>query len=118
MKATWADEAVKRLQNGLFAEVRPPGHSMTGLVGEGDLVALKPFMSYELTPGDIVLVRVPGKRYSHIVLHMVLSVGHEQFLIGSHQGRTDGWVKRSAIFGIASSHGINSVEQQAKEQFL
>ena len=53
--------------------------------------------------GDIVLVRIHGKRFTHIVLHGILSIEDERFLIGSHQGRMDGWVDRSDIYGIATA---------------
>ena len=74
---------------------------MTGRISDGDLVTLKPIVSHELTTGDIVLACVPGKRYSHIVLHMVIGMENDLFLIGSHQGRIDGWVERNDIYGIA-----------------
>jgi hypothetical protein len=106
--AAWATEAIERLQNGLPAEVRPRGHSMTGLISDGDLVTLEALLSHELAPGDVVLVRVPGKRYSHVVLHMVIGVDAGKFLIGSHQDRVDGWVDRADIYGFATSHGLKS----------
>lgn len=109
MTAGWATEALNRLQNGLSAEARPRGHSMTGRISDGDLVTLEPLLSRGLAPSDIVLVRVPGKRYSHVVLHMVLAVKDDNFLIGSHQGRLDGWVNRTEIYGVAISHEMNSV---------
>ncbi len=82
---------------------------MTGRITDGDLVTLEPLLSRQLAPGDIVLVRVPGKRFSHVVLHLILGVEENKFLIGSHQGRVDGWVVHADIYGIATSHGINSV---------
>ncbi len=102
---------MERLQNSLSAEVRPRGHSMKGLIDDGDLVTLEPLLSHELAPGDIVLVRVPGKRFSHIVLHKIVSVEEGIFLIGSHQGRIDGWVERADIYGFATSHGLKSVAE-------
>lgn len=95
--ATWAVDALEALQQGQMVQVRPRGHSMAGRINDGDLVTLEPLGAQELISGDIVLVRIDGRCYSHIVLHLVLSVEGERFLIGSHQGRVDGWVDRTDI---------------------
>ncbi len=55
-------------------QVRPHGRSMTGRFSDGDLVTLTPCRVRELTVGDIVLVRIQGKRFAHVVLHGILSV--------------------------------------------
>ncbi len=89
------------LQKGLPVQVRPRGHSMTGRVNDGDLVTLEPCAAEALTVGPVVLVRIQGKRFSHIVLHSILTVKGDRFLIGSYQGRIDGWVDRGDIYGIA-----------------
>ncbi len=98
----WATEAVAALQAGQTVQVRPRGHSMTGRISDGELVTLAPCQSENLSIGDIVLVRIQGKRFSHIVLHCILSREDNRFLIGSHQGRVDGWVERDSIYGIAA----------------
>jgi len=101
----WSTEAVAALQKGLSVQVRPRGHSMTGRISDGALVTLTPCHAEELTVGDIVLVRIRGKRFLHVVLHGILSVEGGRFLIGSHQGRVDGWVDRGDIYGIATERG-------------
>ena len=98
----WITEARAALQKGLSVQVRPRGHSMTGRVSDGDLVTLTPCRAEELAAGDIVLVRIQGKRFSHVVLHGILAVEGTKFLIGSHQGRVDGWVNHDEIYGIAT----------------
>ncbi len=104
----WQEEAMAALQKGLPVQIRPRGHSMTGRINDGNLVTLEPCAAEALTAGTIVLVRIQGKRFSHIVLHSILSVEGDRFLIGSHQGRVDGWVDRGDIYGIATK-----VETQA-----
>ena len=99
---SWTTEAMTALQNGLPVQVRPRGHSMTGRICDGDLVTLTPCQAEELIVGDIVLVRIQGKRFSHIVLYGIISREGERILIGSHQGRVDGWVDRGDIYGIAT----------------
>ncbi len=98
----WSSEAVAALQQGRSALVRPRGHSMAGRINNGDLVTLAPCRVEGLTAGAIVLVRIRGKRFSHVVLHGILSVEGERFLFGSHQGRVDGWVDWDDIYGIAT----------------
>jgi hypothetical protein len=78
----WQEEALKALEEGRTVQVRPRGHSMTGRIGDGDLVILKPCATEELIVGAIVLVRIQGKRFSHIVLHSILSVEGNRYHIG------------------------------------
>lgn len=98
----WSTEAVAALQRGSSVQVRPRGYSMTGRISDGDLVTLAPCRAENLAAGDIVLVRIQGKRFSHVVLHAILSVEGERLLIGSHSGRVDGWVDRGDIYGIVT----------------
>ena len=98
----WSTEAMAALQQGLSAQVRPRGHSMTGRISDGDLVTLAPCRAEDLAVGDIVLVRVQGKRFSHGVLHGILSVEGGRLLIGSHSGRVDGKVDRGDVYGVGT----------------
>ena len=75
---------------------------MTGRISDRDLVTLTPCQVAELAVGDIVLVRIQGKHFAHVVLHGILSVEGRRFLIGIHQGRVDGWVDRGDIYGVAT----------------
>ena len=81
---------------------------MTGRINDGDLVTLAPCRTEELAVGGIVLVRIQGKRFAHVVLHGILSVEGERFLIGSHQGRVDGWVDQGDIYGVVT--GVEAQE--------
>ncbi len=101
----WSTEAVAALQRGSSVQVRPRGHSMTGRISDGDLITLVPCRLEDLTTGDIVLARIQGKRFAHVVLHSILTVEGDRFLIGSHQGRVDGWVDRGDIYGIVTEGG-------------
>lgn len=98
----WRTEAVAALQAGQTVQVRPRGHSMTGRISDGELITLTPCQAADLSVSDIVLVRIQGKRFSHIVLHSILAIEGSQFLIGSHQGRVDGWVEQGSIYGIVT----------------
>ena len=95
---SWAKFAIEKLQRGETAKVRPRGHSMRGKVNDGDLVTLEPCDPARLKPGDIVLVKVKGNVY----LHLIKAVNDGRFLIGNNRGGINGWVGANGIYGIAT----------------
>jgi hypothetical protein len=94
----WAQHAIEALGRGETAQVRPRGHSMKGKVPDGALVTLAPCEHASLQPGDVVLVRVRGSVY----LHLVKAVNQGRYLIGNNRGGINGWVGPHAIYGIAT----------------
>ncbi len=98
-KRKWAEEAIEKLQMGQTAQIRPEGHSMQPRINSGDLVTLEPCSAHDLAIGDVVLARITGRRYSHLVLHLVQDREMDRFLVGSRDGRTDGWIAAENIFG-------------------
>ncbi len=96
--ADWKEIAIHTLKRGESVQVRPRGNSMTGLINDGDLVTLSPCDACGLNAGDIVLARVEGRRFRHVVLHKVVAIEQDRFLIGSNN-RLDGWVQAEAILG-------------------
>ena len=94
----WADRAIEALRRGEVARVRPRGHSMRGKVADGALVTLAPCDPAHLQPGDVVLVRVRGTVY----LHLIKAVNQGRFLIGNNRGGLNGWVGPHAIYGLAT----------------
>lgn len=93
-----ADHAKEALRRGETVQARPRGHSMKGKVDDGALVTLEPCRPESLKPGDIVLVRVHGSDY----LHLIKAVSNGRFLIGNNRGGINGWVGASAVYGIAT----------------
>lgn len=79
---SWAKFAVEALQRGETTKIRPRGHSMKGKVNSGDLVTLEPISPDKLKVGDIVLVKVKGNIY----LHLVKAINGNRFLIGNNRG--------------------------------
>jgi SOS-response transcriptional repressor LexA len=94
---SWAAHAKDALRRGETVKVRPRGNSMVGKINSGDLVTLTPCDPDTLKVGDIVLVRVHGNDY----LHLVKAVNQGRFLIGNNRGGINGWVGRNAIYGLA-----------------
>ena len=81
--------------------IRPRGHSMSGKVEDGDPVRVEPLGERALQPNDIVLCKVRGRQY----LHLIKAVRRTQYLIGNNRGDTNGWISRTAIYGIATQIG-------------
>jgi hypothetical protein len=95
---SWAAIAIQKLQHGESVKIRPRGHSMTGKVNDGDLVTLERCDPTALQTGDIVLVKVKG----HVYLHLIKAINHGRYLIGNNRGGINGWVSSNAIYGIAT----------------
>jgi hypothetical protein len=93
----WATHATAKLLNGETVVVQPRGHSMTGRVNHRDLVTVAPYGEDEPAVDDIVLVKVKGREY----LHLVKARQGDRYLIGNNRGGTNGWVRRHAIFARA-----------------
>lgn len=62
------------------------------------LVALEPCETDNLKVGDVVLVRVKGRDY----LHLIKAVNQGRFLIGNNRGSVNGWVGHNCIYDIAT----------------
>lgn len=95
----WADVAFKALRRGETIEVRPRGHPMTGRISDGDRVTLQPCRAEDIAAGDMVLARIAGRRYTHLVLHQVLEREQGRLLIGNNLGGVDGWVTAQDVYG-------------------
>jgi hypothetical protein len=91
----WATGHIARLQLGETVSFRPRGNSMQGRISSGQLCTVAPVEASALSPGDIVLCRVRGAEY----LHLVKAIQGERFQIGNNQGHINGWVTARAIFG-------------------
>lgn len=69
---------------------------MTGRVNNGDLVTVEPISeSSRLVTEDIVLCKVKGAEY----LHLIKSVIQDRYLIGNNRGGRNGWIGRNKIYG-------------------
>jgi hypothetical protein len=92
----WAAHYIEKLRGGEVVMFRPRGNSMTGKVESGQLCTVEPITNYStLQVGDIVLCKVGGSEY----LHLVKAIQGERFQIGNNRGRINGWVSAGAVFG-------------------
>jgi hypothetical protein len=92
----WADFAIETLKEGKDAIIKPTGNSMRGKVESGSKVTLEPISLDKVQIGDIVLCKVKGNQY----LHLVKAIDKGRFLIGNNRGGINGWTK--AIYGIVT----------------
>ena len=95
----WANQYIQQLRQGETVQCRPRGHSMKGKINSGDLCTIEP-VAHETTldVGDIVLCKVRGNEY----LHLIKAIQAERFQIGNNRGHINGWISRNAIFGICT----------------
>ena len=91
----WASGFVERLQAGETVSFRPRGHSMSGTVESGQLCTVEPVDPAGLKVGDVVLCKVKGREY----LHLIKAVQGARFQIGNNRGRINGWISAGAIYG-------------------
>ncbi len=110
IRREWAAVAHEALSRGETIQVRPRGHSMSGRISDGDRVTLQPCQAETLVPGDMVLARIQGQQYAHMVLHQVLEREPGRVLIGNNLGGVDGWVAEQDIYG-----RVLKVEPSAEE---
>ncbi len=68
---------------------------MSGKVSSGQLCTVEPVDHTSLSTGDIVLCKVRGAEY----LHLVKAIQGRRFQIGNNRGKINGWITAKSIFG-------------------
>ena len=91
----WASGYIERLRSGETVSFRPRGHSMAPKIHSGQLCTVAPANASALVVGDIVLCKVKGAEY----LHLVKAIQDGRFQIGNNRGFINGWVGPHAIYG-------------------
>jgi small-conductance mechanosensitive channel len=71
---------------------------MAGKVDSGQLVTVGPVANHKLAVGDVVLCKVNGVQY----LHLVKAISGDRIQIGNNKGRINGWTSRRNIFGVVT----------------
>jgi hypothetical protein len=70
---------------------------MAGKIESGQLCTVAPVTDAStLAVGDIVLCKVHGTEY----LHLVKAVRDGRFQIGNNRGRINGWIGAHGVYGI------------------
>ena len=69
---------------------------MAGKVDSGQLCTVEPIQDpATLHVGDIVLCKVNGQQY----LHLIKAIQGERVQIGNNRGRINGWISSRGIYG-------------------
>jgi hypothetical protein len=97
----WASTHIERLQRGETVQFRPRGDSMRGKINSGQLCTVAPVDPATLQVGDIVLCKVNGRQY----LHLVKAIQGPRFQIGNNRGKINGWITGSQIYGKCTTVG-------------
>ncbi|MEP6904333.1 MAG: hypothetical protein ABJA66_21630 [Actinomycetota bacterium] len=93
---SWAISYIAKLKSGETVKFRPRGHSMKGKIESGQLCTVEPVADFtKLEKGDIVLCKVNGAEY----LHLIKAINGARFQIGNNRGRINGWIGANSIFG-------------------
>jgi hypothetical protein len=95
------DAHAARVAEGRVVEFRPGGSSMVPLIRSRQLVTVAPVDPGAVEVGDIVLVRVAGSTY----LHLVSAVDHRagRVRISNNRGRVNGWTSHARVYGICTA---------------
>ena len=92
---SWATAYIDKLKKGETVQFRPRGNSMTGKIESGQLCTVAPAKPDDLAVGDIVLCKVNGSQY----IHLVSAIQGARFQISNNKGHVNGWVTANAIYG-------------------
>ena len=95
---SWANHFIEKLRNGETVQFRPRGNSMKEKIESGQLVTVEPLGNKVLQKGDIVLCKVNGSQY----LHLIKAIQGARYQIGNNIGRINGWIGIGSIFGICT----------------
>ncbi|MBN8884944.1 MAG: phage repressor protein [Rudaea sp.] len=92
----WATHYIAKLRAGEVVSFRPRGGSMSGRIESGQLCTVAPVQDFSsLAVGDIVLCKVSGNEY----LHLIKAIQEHRYQIGNNKGFINGWVGQNAIYG-------------------
>lgn len=92
----WCSHLLPALAAGNTVQCRPRGNSMTPKIESGNLCTISPFLpTQSLSKGDIVLCKVHGNYY----LHLVSAVRPGQVQISNNHGYVNGWTSLTNVYG-------------------
>lgn len=90
-----------RVAAGETVRFRPAGSSMVPLIRSRQLVTVAPVDPAAVEVGDIVLAKVAGTVYLHLVTALDPAAGRVQ--ISNNRGRVNGWTSHARVYGICTA---------------
>ena len=92
----WASTYIAALLEGKTISFRPHGNSMLPRIKSGQLCTVEPITDPStIAIGDVVLCRVNGSQF----LHLVTARDGDRVRISNNSGHHNGWAGPQAIFG-------------------
>ncbi|MGN9911311.1 hypothetical protein ACTMTJ_27510 [Phytohabitans sp. LJ34] len=95
------ESMASRVAQGATVQFRPTGSSMVPLIHSRQLVTVAPVDPAKLAVGDIVLAKVAGTVYLHLVSALDAGAGRVQ--ISNNRGRVNGWTTYARVYGICTA---------------
>lgn len=92
------DAMAVRVAAGSTLDFRPTGDSMVPLIRSRQRVTVAPVDPARVEVGDIVLAKVAGTVYLHLVSAVDAATGRVQ--ISNNRGRVNGWTSQARVYGI------------------
>ncbi|GAA2796248.1 S24/S26 family peptidase [Crossiella cryophila] len=92
------DAVASRVAGGATVTFRPSGSSMVPLIRSKQQVVVAPVDPAKVEVGDIVLARVTGTVYLHLV--SAVDLPRKRVQISNNRGRINGWTSHDRVFGI------------------
>lgn len=106
-------QVAERVAQGETVTFRPTGNSMVPLIHSRDEVEVAPVDPSRVEVGDIVLCKVAGNVYIHLV--KAIEPAKRRVQIGNNRGGINGWTGFDRVYGIAVSvAGIERPGARAK----
>jgi hypothetical protein len=96
----WATRYIEKLRAGETVMFRPTGNSMQGKINSGQLVTVSPVGAAGIHAGDVVLCKVHGREFLHLVKVARLEDGRVSYQIGNMKGGINGWIGPGSVFGV------------------
>ncbi len=94
-RMAWASAYITRLQGGETVRFRARGSAMSPDFEAGAVCTVAPVDPALVVEGDIVLCKVGGSEY----LHLVAARDGDRYRIGNRKGRINGWIGPELIYG-------------------
>lgn len=93
----------ERLAAGEPVSLRPTGNSMTPIIRSRQQITISPVDPAEVGKGDIVLAKVAGRHY----IHLVTAATGDKVQISNNHGHVNGWTSRTKVFGVVHREDIS-----------
>jgi hypothetical protein len=90
----------RRVAGGETVQIRPRGSSMVPIINSRQLVTIRPVDAAKVEVGDVVLARVAGTVYLHLV--SAVDRPRRRVQISNNRGRVNGWTSQDRVYGICT----------------